>query len=102
MLIKNAIRPEDILPDGLDSTVIHGKTVRKGTIASFLAHAELLERENITEAQKQDIYHAMKALAPAVVAIGLHKHVVFKNNKIEQLLVDAEMTGGENQDEFPI
>lgn len=33
----------------------------------------------------------MKELAPAVISIGLHKHVVFKNNQVEQILVDAEI-----------
>ncbi len=32
---------------------------------------------------------ALKALAPNVIAIGLHKHVIFKNSIVEQILVDA-------------
>jgi hypothetical protein len=32
----------------------------------------------------------MQELAPAVIAIGLHKHVVFKNSQAEQILIDAE------------
>jgi len=31
----------------------------------------------------------MKELAPAVIDIGLHKHVIFKNSQVEQILVDA-------------
>lgn len=33
----------------------------------------------------------MKEVAPAVIAIGLHKHVIFKNPQAEQILIDAEM-----------
>jgi predicted amino acid dehydrogenase len=90
MSTHNAIRPEDILPDGVDSTAIHGKIVRKGTIAAFLANTEILEHPNSTKQQKQEAIEAMKELAPAVIAVGLHRHVVFKNNEIEQILIDAE------------
>lgn len=48
-MTNNLIRPENILPDGVDSTFINGKMVRKGTIAAFLANLELLEKKNATE-----------------------------------------------------
>lgn len=89
MLKNNSVRPEDVLPDGVDSTVINGKTVRKGTIAAFLANADILENPTADGKQKQEALNIMKELAPAVVAIGLHKHVIFKNPEAEQLLVDA-------------
>ncbi len=90
MLRENSVRPEDILADGVDSTVINGITVRKGTIAAFLANIELLEKKNSTEVQKQEAINMIKALAQTVVSTGLHKHVTFKNIEIEQILVDAE------------
>ncbi|MCE0722995.1 MULTISPECIES: hypothetical protein [Legionella] len=86
----NSIRPEDVLPDGVDSTSINGKIVRKGTIAAFLANVAIFETQDSTEKQKQDAMKAMKELAPGVIAIGLHQHVVFKNREIEQILIDAE------------
>lgn len=91
-MTNKLIRPEDILPDGVDSTTINGKIVRKGTIAAFLANADILENKNATEQQKQEAINTMKELATAVVSIGLHKHVVFKNNQIEQILIDATLT----------
>lgn len=83
------VRPEDVLPDGADTTIINGKTLRKGTIAAFLANIEILENPQVTEQQKQDALDTMKELAPAVVSIGLHKHVIFKNPQIEKILVNA-------------
>jgi hypothetical protein len=32
----------------------------------------------------------MKELAPAVIDIGLHKHVTLKNLQVEKVLVDTE------------
>jgi hypothetical protein len=88
--LTDLVRPEDILPDGVDNTTINGKMIRKGTIAAFLANADILENKNTTKQQRQEAINMMKQLAPAVVSIGLHKHVVFKNNLVEQILVDAE------------
>ncbi|PWY57030.1 hypothetical protein DGG96_01115 [Legionella qingyii] len=87
---NSSIRPENILPDGVDNASINGKIVRKGTIAAFLANAEILEKQNSTDIQKQEAVRTMKELAPAVVATGLHQYVVFKNKEIEQILIDAE------------
>lgn len=90
MSSNNSVRPEDILPDGVDSTTINGKTVRKGTIAAFLANTDILENLNSTEQQKHEAINTMKELALSVIAIGLHKHVIFKNPSVEQILVEAE------------
>jgi hypothetical protein len=87
---NNPIRPEDILPDGVDSASINGRIVRKGSIAAFLANADILENGNSTAQQKQNAINMLIELAPAVIAIGLHKHVEFKNSQIEQILVKAE------------
>lgn len=87
---NHSIQPQDILPDGADTSIMHGKKVRKATIAAFLANLDILENPQSTDEQKQQAIHTMKELAPAVNAIGLHKYVVFKNKKAEQILVDAE------------
>lgn len=89
-MTNNLLRPEDILPNGVDNTTINGKTIRKGTIAAFLANIDCLENANASGQQRQEAINIMKELAPAVVSIGLHKHVVFKNNQVEQILVAAE------------
>jgi len=90
MTNNKSVRPEDLLPDGADSTSINGKIVRKGSIAAFLANVDILESGNATEEQKQNAINTMIELAPTIIASGLHKHVEFKNPQIEQILVKAE------------
>ena len=82
----NAIRPEDILPNGDDVATINGKVVRKGTVAAFLANLAVLENVESSEAQKNAAMGEMEKLAPDVVAIGLSKYVTFKNEFAEMLL----------------
>ena len=83
------MRPEDILPDGIDSTILNGKTIRKGTIAAFLTNIDILNDPKASKQQKQKAIQTMKELAPAVLAIGLHRHVTFKNEIAEHILIDA-------------
>jgi hypothetical protein len=87
---NKSVRPENILPENIDSTTINGTLIRKGTIAAFLANVEIFENNNATEQQKQDAMQTMQELAPAVIAVGLHKHAVFKNTHVEKILMDAE------------
>ena len=86
---KKSVKPEDILPDGVDMANIGGKQVRKGTIAAFLANVDIFEDVHASEEQKQEAFAAMKELAPGVVAIGLHKHVKFKNAQVEKILLET-------------
>lgn len=81
------MKPEDILADGIDATIINGISVRKGTIGAFLANIEILEDSNTSESSKQEAVDQIKMLAPAVIAIGLLKHVTFKNADVMKILM---------------
>ncbi|KTD58144.1 hypothetical protein [Legionella shakespearei] len=88
-MTTHSVRPEDILPDGDDTTTIQGKLVRKGSVAAFLANINIFESLDSSEPQKQAALEMIKTLAPTVIAVGLHQHVVFKNTQIEQILIEA-------------
>ena len=81
-----AIRPEDVIPDGADHANFSGIALRKGSVAAFLANIDLLEDINSTAEQKADALAAMNELAPTLVAVGLHRHVTFKNADAERVL----------------
>lgn len=83
---SNAISPEDILPDDVNESKINGIQVRKGTVAAVLANIDILENSNATEDEKNNAISMITQLAPALVAIGLHKHVVWKNKKVQALI----------------
>lgn len=87
---NNPVTAEDVLPDGVDTTTIDGKILRKGTITAFLLNLEILENPEATEPQKQAAVNMMKELAPTVINVGLHKHVVFKNSQAEKILIDTK------------
>jgi hypothetical protein len=84
------LRPEDIIADGVDSTMINGIEVRKGTVGAFLKNAEILNDINTGEVHRQAAILILKELAPSIIAVGLHEQVIFKNKLVEQILVEAE------------
>jgi len=88
-----SIRPEDILPNGIDTTSINGKVLRKGTVAAFLANVDIFENDTASESQKQNAMSMLIELAPAIITVGLHKHVIFKNSQVEKILIEAESLG---------
>lgn len=83
------VRPEDVLPDGVDKTLFEGVSVRKGTVKAFLENIEIFENPNIDENEKQAALAVMKDLAPALIALRLNQHVTFKNTEIEKIIKEA-------------
>jgi hypothetical protein len=88
-MTTKAIRPEDIIPNGADHTLINGKSVRKGSVCAFIANIDLLENLNSSDAQRANALQALKELAPALITVGLHHHVNFKNKQAEELIQQA-------------
>ena len=82
---KKVFRPEDILADDASTTEMAGMTVRKGTIAAVIANTVTLESSDSSEAEKAAALAVIKELAPAVIAIGLHQHVTWKNEAVQKI-----------------
>lgn len=85
----SAVRPEDILSDDASHTSFNGVTVRKGSIAAFLKNIEIIENAKSTKKNKEEAIKAMKELAPALVAVGVDKHVTFKNKTARSIIEEA-------------
>lgn len=84
--MTKAIRPDDILADKENFVELNGLIVRKGSIAAFLKNIDLFENSESTEAQKKAALDMIKELAPVIIASGLHRHAVFKNTTIQDIL----------------
>ena len=65
------IRPEDVLADGVDVTTADGLDVRKGTVAAFVANAITLTRLAPGDVRRTPLEDQLRALAPALRAVGL-------------------------------
>lgn len=81
-----SVKPEDILSDDENFTIKNNVVIRKGTVAAFLANAEILMASNCPE-DKKAILDTLKELTPGIVALGMHHHVTW-NNPLIQALID--------------
>jgi hypothetical protein len=83
------VRPEDVLPEGIDSTAINGLTVRKGSVAAFVANA--LRLDDLTEGTPEyaALVTQMRELAPALRAIGLLDVFRPRSPAVERILAEA-------------
>lgn len=84
-----AVRPEDVLPEGIDSTAMGGLTVRKGSVAAFVANA--LRLDDLTEGTPEyaALVAQMRELAPALRAIGLNDVFRPRSPAVERILTEA-------------
>lgn len=85
------IKPEDILPDAQNTATFGGLTLRKGTVAAALANVEILASADATESEKLDAKNMLEELAPALAALGLNKHLVWRNSEIQTIIDEAAL-----------
>lgn len=90
-MTTNVIQPDDILSDNENFVELNRLKVRKGTVAAFLKNIDLLEDQNLNDIQKTEALEMIKELAPAIILAGLHKHAIFKNKFIEDILSNVRV-----------
>lgn len=83
------VKPEDILPDDVDFVEIQNQKLRKGTVAAVLANAQILSDPTTAESNKGEALELIKSLAPSLIRLGMHHHVVWKNPTIQKIIDDA-------------
>ncbi|CAJ0854751.1 hypothetical protein R20233_00251 [Ralstonia sp. LMG 32965] len=65
------MRPEDVLPDTASHADFDGLTIRKGTVAAFLANAQAWLNPDIDCAQRAEAAQLMREAVPALDALGV-------------------------------
>lgn len=83
--MTDKIKPQDIMPDSVDTIDKAGVTIRKGTMAAVIENAAILTANDATEADKQTALEAIRDLAPALITFGITEHVSWKNPQIQAI-----------------
>jgi len=65
------MRAEDVLPDHINYDQFNGVTIRKGTVAAFLANARIFLDPATAAVNREEIEAEMIAALPALNALGL-------------------------------
>ncbi|WP_285030362.1 hypothetical protein [Mycolicibacterium sp. lyk4-40-TYG-92] len=66
-----AISPADVLADDVNSATLNGTTVRKGSVAAFIANAKLFESLAPTDPSYSEVEAQLRELASALQAVGV-------------------------------
>jgi hypothetical protein len=88
-MVQKSIRPEDILSEEENYKVISGIRVRKGSIGAALKNASILASTLASSTEKEEARRVLAELAPALVALGMHEHVIWKNPEIQKQIEAA-------------
>lgn len=84
------IRPEDVLADSDSTTTFGGIDVRKGTIAAFVVNAKRLADLNSADPRRPAVEAQLRALAPALRAVGVLDVFVPRSAEVSALLGETQ------------
>lgn len=87
--MNQPVRPEDVLPAGVDRTVINGVGVRKGSVAAFVANAKQLEHLDSGTPEYDEVAAHLTSLLPALRAVGVLDVFVPRSEKLAGLIAGA-------------
>ncbi|MEE2468694.1 hypothetical protein [Pseudomonas aeruginosa] len=88
------MKAEDILPDRQDRIRLGGVEIRKGSVGAFIANARLLLEEKLPVAQRRQAEEDLRALLPAIRALGLLELFELRDARLRTLVADWENTAG--------
>ena len=81
------MKPQDILPDNINSVEINGQVLRKGSVAAFMANLSIIEQP----ANYPEYENAVKdliELTPILETLGVFKHFRLRSEKAITLITD--------------
>jgi DNA-directed RNA polymerase subunit N (RpoN/RPB10) len=81
------MKPQDILPDNINSAAIGGVQVRKGSVAAFMANLAIIEQPEDYETY-QTAVQDIADLAPVMEALGVFKYFQLRSAKAISLISD--------------
>ena len=80
------MRPEDILPDSVDHITIQGTSLRKGTVAAFLANVRIWLDEQANADARAQAEADLAATLPALHALGLFEVLEVRDAALREWL----------------
>jgi hypothetical protein len=89
MTDNKPVRPEDLLPAGVDSGVINGVEVRKGTVAAFVANAKRLDALSPDSDEYTELAHQLRAAKPLLEAIGVLEVFDVRSQRLKDVFAAA-------------
>lgn len=81
------MKPQDILPDNINTTEIGGLQIRKGSVAAFMANLAIIEQPSDYDSY-QTAVQDITELVPVMEALGVFTHFKLRTEKAISLISD--------------
>jgi hypothetical protein len=88
------VRPQDILPDGADTTTLDGKTARKGSVAAFVANARIFEQLPQAGTDASAVLDELRTLLPTLQAVGVFDVFELRSSELKAALGAEDQASG--------
>ena len=82
------MRADQILPDDVNHGQFQGVTVRKGTVAAFLANARTWADARASAGERQQAQAQIEEDLPALQALGLFEVLEIRDERLRALVAD--------------
>ena len=94
------MKPAELFPDGPDSMIVNGQTVRKGTIGAFIQNALALSDPSIDTTTRQRIEDDLINLLPNMEALQAFEVFEIRDPRLQELVASnrtQSTTGAEHK-----
>lgn len=83
----NKMKAEDIRPDHINTIIINGLTIRKGTVAAFVANAKTYLQPESSPSERAEAKTAALEALPALQALGIFDVFIIADTVLRKLVV---------------
>lgn len=84
------MKPSSILPDNINNVEINGQSLRKGSVAAFLANVSIIENDPDTTGQAYtEAVKDMLELVPALELLGVFNHLALRSENIKTMILQT-------------
>jgi hypothetical protein len=81
------MKPQDILPDNINSVEVNGQSLRKGSVAAFMANLAIIDQA-VDYPEYENAVNDLIELTPVMETLGVFKHFRLRSEKAITLITD--------------
>jgi hypothetical protein len=81
------MKPQDILPDNINSVEVNGQQLRKGSVAAFMANIAIIENPANYAAYENAVQDLIE-LTPVLETLGVFKYFRLRSVKVITVITD--------------
>jgi len=82
------MKAADVLPDNANTIERNGKTLRKGSVAAFIANAKLIEASDTAPELRAQAEADLRELVPVLIEVGVFDVFQLRSPRIQALISD--------------